>query len=250
MSSSNHSALSRFLDRLLTRSTLSTHEQQAILDLPSHAHQIRANWDIVSPGRTVEHACLLAHGLGARFDQMADGRRQITAIYVRGDMCDLHSVVAPTAAWGIAALSTTTVLHVPHRDLRELATAHPAIALAFWRDVTADASVLAKWVGNVGRRDARSRIAHLLCETGIRMEEADLGTRTCFPFEITQQQLADATGMTAVHVNRTMQALRGERVIQTDGRTIHVHDWDRLADIAEFDPAYLLLDGQTDRIAA
>ena len=250
MASSNHSALSKFLDRLLRRSALSAEEQQAILDLPSHAHQIRANSDIVSPGQTVDHACMVAHGLAARYDQMADGRRQITCLYIRGDMCDLHSVVAPTAAWGIVGLSTTTVLHVPHRELRELTETNPAIAQAFWRDVTADASILSKWVGNVGRRDARARIAHLLCETGIRTEEAGLGTRTCFPFEITQQQLADATGMTAVHVNRTIQALRGEDVIHTEGRTIHVRDWNRLADIGEFDPAYLLLDGQTDRLVA
>ncbi len=250
MGSSNHAAMSRFVERLLSRSALSAEEQQAILGLTSHAHQIRANWDIVSPGDTVEHACLVADGLAARFNQMADGRRQITCFYIRGDMCDLHSVVSPTAAWGIAALTTTTVLHVPHRELRQLATTYPAIAMAFWRDITADASILAKWVGNVGRRDARTRIAHLLCETGMRMEKAQLGTRTCFAFEITQQQLSDATGMTAVHANRTIQALRGEGAIRTEGRTIHVEDWDRLTQIADFDPDYLLLDGQTHRAAA
>ncbi len=250
MSSSNHSALSRFLERLLSRSVLSAEEQQAILGLTSHTHQIRPNSDIVSPGDTVDHACLVAHGLAGRFDQMADGRRQITCLYIRGDMCDLHSVVSPTAAWGIAALTTSTVLHVPHRELRQLAATYPAVAMAFWRDVTADASVLAKWVGNVGRRDARSRIAHLLCEMGLRMEEARLGTRTCFAFEVTQQQLSDATGMTAVHVNRTIQALRADGVIQTPGRMVHVEDWDRLAGIADFDPAYLMLEGQPGRLAA
>jgi CRP-like cAMP-binding protein len=250
VSSSNHSALSGFLERLLSRSALSNEEQQAILGLTSHAHQTRANWDIVSPGDTVDHACLVADGLAARFDQMADGRRQITAIYLRGDMCDLHSVVAPTAAWGIGALTTTTVLRVPHRELRQLAGTYPGIALAFWRDVTTDASVLSKWVGNVGRRDARARIAHLLCETGIRMEWARLGTRTCFPFEMTQQQLSDATGMTAVHVNRTIQALRAAGIIRTEGRTMHVDDWPCLTQVADFDPAYLLLDGQSGRVAA
>ena len=157
MTTSNHTPLRRFLDRLLRRSSLFEAEQRGILNLPSHASQVAAHRDIVSPGQRVDHACLVVDGLAARFDQMRDGQRQITALHIPGDMCDLQSVVAPTAAWGIAALTTTTVLHIPHRDLRALATSHPAIALAFWRDTTADASVLAKWLGNLGRRDARAR---------------------------------------------------------------------------------------------
>ncbi len=77
------------------------------------------------------------------------------------------------------------------------------------------------------------------------MEEARLGSRTCFAFEITQQQLSDATGLTAVHVNRTIQALRAEGIIHSEGRTLHVRDWDRLTEVADFDPAYLLLDRQS-----
>ena len=165
MPPSNHPGLSRFLTRLLHRSDLNSQEQQAILGLTSHAHQIRANYDIVAPGETVEHSCLIGHGMAARYDQMADGRRQINALYIPGDMSDLHSVVWPTAQWGIVALATTTVLYVPHRELRHLAEEYPAIAFAFWRDGTVDASILAKWVATVGRRDARSRLAHLLCET-------------------------------------------------------------------------------------
>jgi CRP-like cAMP-binding protein len=92
----------------------------------------------------------VVEGLVGRFDQMKDGRRQISALYIPGDMCDLHSTVMPVAGWGLEAITTTTVLHVPHYDLRNLATEFPNVALAFWRDTTADASVLAKWVGNSG----------------------------------------------------------------------------------------------------
>lgn len=241
---SNHSALSRFLDRLLSRSELSNEERDAVLGVTSHANQVRANYDIVSPGQTVDHACLVAHGLVARYEQMNDGQRQLTAFHIPGDMCDLHSVPWPMAEWGLLALSTTTVVNVPHHELLALAIRFPNIALAFWRDTTADASILAKWIGNLGHRDARQRLAHIICETGFRLEHAGLGSRDAFWFGVTQDNLADALGLTAVHVNRTMQAMRAEGLIRTDSRTIYIDDWDRICAVAGFDPNYLLLENR------
>lgn len=240
----NQSALEHFLARLLRRSQLDPEERDAILSLSGQTHQFHANADIVSPGQTVSHSCLIAHGLAARYDQMADGQRQLNAFHIEGDMCDLHSVVCPTAAWGITALTTTTVFQVAHAELRPLVARYPRVALAFWREGTADASILAKWVGNLGRRGARARLAHLLCEMGLRMEASALGTRNQFWFDVTQTNLADATGLTPVHVNRTLQALRREGLIRTDSRMIYVDDWQRLTSVAEFDPDYLLLRGE------
>lgn len=242
MAASNHAALARFLDRLLRRSRLSPEERAAILGLRSHASQAPAHRDIVSPGQKVDHSCLVVEGLAGRFDQMRDGRRQITAIYIPGDMCDLHSAVAPVAGWGLEALTTTTVLLIPHSDILAASRTHPGLALALWRDTTADASILAKWVGNVGRKDAGARLAHLLCELGVRMEQAGLGTRRRFALPVTQAQLADALGLTSVHVNRTLQILRRDAVVRTGQGVVHVDDWDQLADRAEFDPEFLLLD--------
>jgi CRP-like cAMP-binding protein len=239
-----HSALHRFLNRLLLRSSLSTEEQQAVLSLPAAHTHVAARREIVSPGETIKHACLISKGVAARFDQMQGGQRQITALHIAGDMCDLHSVVAPTAAWGIAALTAANVLFVPHDSLRELARTRPAIALAFWRDAIVDASILAKWIGNIGRQDARARLAHLICEFGVRSELAGIGSKTSFALDATQEQLADALGLTAVHVNRTLQRLRAEAVVATRGHAIIVLDWDRLAQIAEFDPSYLLVGRQ------
>ena len=250
MATSNHKPMSLFVDRLLRRSPLAEADWQAILNLKSHASQVQAHRDIVKPGEEVSHATLVVDGLVARYDQMGDGRRQITAFHLAGDMCDLHSAVAPVAGWGLVALTTTTILHVPHIDLRALVESRPAVALAFWRDTTADASILAKWVGNVGRRDARSRIAHLLCELGLRMEQAGLGSRTCYPLHATQEQLADALGLTAVHVNRTLQTLRAEGLATIEHRTVHIGDWQRLTEAAEFDDVYLLVEPVAEQRAA
>jgi len=233
-------ALERFLSRLLNRSSLSKVEQGAILRLSGRVSTFRPRVDIVVPGQHVDYACLVGRGIAARFDQMRNGQRQLAAFYIPGDMCDLHSIVAPTAAWGITAISATTIVHVPHAQLCKAIADHPNLALAFWRDGTADASILAKWLGNLGRQDARARLAHILCEFGIRMEAAGLGTRTAFDLPISQEQLADALGLTPVHVNRTMQRLRAEGLVWTHNQRIEILDWAGLAATAEFDPIYLL----------
>lgn len=240
----NHSPLARFLARILRHSRLTSEEQQAILGLRSHAAQFAARRDIVTPGQLVDHACLIVKGLAARFDLMRDGRRQVTALHIPGDMCDLHSVVQPRTAWSITSMTATTVLHVPHVDLRQIAIHYPAIAMAFWRDTAADAAVLAKWVGNLGRKDAQARLAHLFCEIGYRMELIGMGSRQCFNLPLTQEQLADVTGLTAVHVNRTLQALRESGALSFQAGVAQIHDMDRIVALGEFDPNYLRLQAE------
>ena len=241
--------VSLFLKRLLVRSALTAGEQQAIIGLAGETRRYRAHTDIVSPGELVDRACLVSQGLVARFDQMLDGERQITSFYIPGDMCDLHSVVAPKASWSISALSPATVIHIPHSQLGELCLAYPAIGLAFWRDGTVDASLFAKWIGNLGRKDAKARIAHIMCEMGMRMESAGLGSRTCYDLPATQQQLADAAGLTTVHVNRTLQDIRAQGLLEFVNQRVEIGSWEKLAQVAEFDPGYLMLDDPPHRIA-
>lgn len=240
MTSLPQSGLGRFVDHILRHTDLPSAEQQRILSLNGQEITFAAHRDVVRPRQKVEHACLVLEGLAARFDQMRDGRRSLTAFYIAGEMCDLPSIVAPIAVWGIQALTTTRLLLIPHAELRRLATDNPALALAFWRDTTFDASRLAKWAANVGRKDAAARIAHLFCEMGIRMEQAGFGNRTEYALPATQQQLADALGLTKVHLNRTIRMLRGDDVVVFERGLVVVHDWERLASRAEFDPIYLL----------
>jgi CRP-like cAMP-binding protein len=142
------------------------------------------------------------------------------------------------------------VLHIPHAELLAISLRYPAIALAFWRDTVADAAVLAKWVSNLGRKDAREAMAHLLCEIGMRMERAGLGTGELFNLQATQEQLAEAPGISPVHTNRTLQALRVEGLVTFCARTMQILDWDGLASIGEFDERYMLLEPRATRAAA
>lgn len=232
-------ALGLFVDRLLLRSSLNAAQRAAITSLPGHISRVPPSHDIILPGEHTDQSCLVASGLVGRFDMMADGRRQIVAFYLPGEMCDLHSVPVPTSGWGLEALAGSTLVFVPHAALRE-AAADPAIALAFWRDTVTDGSLLAKWAANLGRKQALPRLAHLFCEMGLRMECRGLGSKTEYELPVTQAQLADAVGLTSVHLNRTIKALRDEGVTFS-GRKVRIADWAGLTHLAEFDSAYLLL---------
>lgn len=238
---SHSSPLSPFLKRLLRQSELNAEEREAVLSLPTYVEEFARGSDIVSAGETVTHSSLIGRGLAARYDPMIAFGRQISAFHIEGDMCDLHSIVEPKAACGIAALTATSILRVPHAELRRLIAQYPAIASAFWRNGRADVSILAKWVSNLGRSNARARLAHLLCEMGMRMEVAGLARRDHFRFEVNQATLARAIGLSPVHVNRTLQALRRDGLIVTPGDRMRIPDWRRLATFAKFDPGYLLL---------
>ena len=241
MSLSDPAALQPFLDKLVARSNLGAAEQQAILALPSQPMQIQTNHDFVRIGERVHHACFVVAGLVGRFGQNRDGGRQITAVHIPTDMVDLHSVVAPDACSALQALAVTTILKVPHGALREAAHLYPAIAEAFWRECVVDAAVLAEWVVNVGRRDAKSRLAHLLCEVACRVEGAGEKIGFAFEFPATQAHLADMTGLTPVHVNRSLRILRDENVVEVRARTVRILDWKRLIAIGDFDGRYLRL---------
>ena len=239
--SEQEAALGKYLKRLLLRNDLTEGEQAAILGLRGTISRLGAHRDQIGPGQMVDYSCLVVDGLAARFDQLANGMRQFTAVHLPGDMCDLHSVPAPVSGWGIEALAPTAFLRIPHKDLRQLTVDYPAIAAAFWRDTIVDASILAKWISALGRRSAPARLAHLLCEVGLRMEQSGEGSRNHFVFRATQGHIADLLGISAVHVNRTLQSLRASGLVRAEHYTYQIDDFDALAAFAEFNSAYLLL---------
>jgi CRP-like cAMP-binding protein len=230
--------LQRFLDRLTSRSVLSEREQAAILGLPTEAAHVRPNQDFVRLGERSAHACFVVEGLVGRFDQNAQGERQITALHIAGDVPDLHSVVQPTATSALQALSPATIVRIPHEAMRAVTAAYPAIAEAFWRDCMVDSMILAQWVVNVGARDAKSRIAHLLCEMACRYRAVRGEAKIVFNLPMTQTHLADATGLTPVHVNRMLAELRKDGVEFRRG-TVYISDWQGLVEAGDFDPEYL-----------
>ena len=244
MPSNASSALRLFVDRLRSHSIVDPNEQAAVLDLRTQEKLVCRSMDFVDYGQAVRHCCLVAEGLVGAFGPSRDGGRQITAFFVPGDMVDLRSVVVPKSGQALQALCPTTILRIAHADVRELLARNPALGEAFWRDTIVDAEVLAQWVVNVGSRDAVTRMAHVVCELGLRMERAGQGSRTRFPMQMTQTHLGEVLGLTAVHVNRTLRTLREQGLVSIEKKDVVVPNWDRLADVGEFDASYLKLGGE------
>jgi CRP-like cAMP-binding protein len=246
---SQASALQLFVNRLAERSTLTDQEKSALLSLNGQFKAIAAHRDFIRLGEPVDHACLVVEGLVGRFGQIKEGARQITCLHIPGDMADLPSVVSPKSAWGLTALTSSTILRVAHTDLRRMSARLPGVAEALWRDCVADGSIFSEWVVNVGRRDAIARLAHVFCEMAIRSERAGLGDRNSYPLPIRQSDLGDATGVTSVHVNRTLKELRNRSIVTMRSGRVVIHDWHHLVSVGDFHPGYMLLDGPAPRIA-
>lgn len=234
-------ALESFIGRLAALSPLSEDDVAALSRLTAEPVRLRGNVDIETPGQPFQDACLVVNGIVARFVPLRDGRRQYTAFHMPGDIADIHRVATPLAGSALQTLCTSTIIRVPAKELKAIALASPTITHAFFAYAAVDSAVLAQWAVNVGRRDAQSRMAHFLCEIGVRSEYSGLGSRDEFILEASQGQIGDALSLTSVHVNRTLKALRKSKTIEIDGRIVRVLNWPLLAAHGDFDHSYLQL---------
>lgn len=231
-----HGALIAKLERL---TTLDDADREAIQALPLRVSIDPAGHFLVREGGTAEDCCILLSGYACRHKLTGDGSRQIVSFHIPGDLLDLQHLLLRRADHNVQTITEAAVAWAPAVAIKALAEARPTIADAMWRDTLIDASIFREWVLNVGRRDAKSRVAHMLCEFAVRREIAGLGTAASFELPMTQEHIADATGLTPVHVNRTLQILGAEGIIERDRRRVTIADWRRLRDAGGFDPAYL-----------
>jgi CRP-like cAMP-binding protein len=181
-------------------------------------------------------------GFSVRSKLTATGDRQILAIQMKGEMVDLQNSLLKVADHSVQMLTAGKVAMIPREEVIKLTTERPQVAHAMWLDTLVDASIFREWLLNIGRRDARTRVAHLLCEFAVRLRIAGLGKESNFELPMTQEQLADATGLTSVHINRTLKALEKEGLIlRLNPRAIWIGDWRKLAEAGDFDTNYLHL---------
>jgi CRP-like cAMP-binding protein len=229
------------LTKLSLRSTFTDDERGALLALPVDEARLAAHATIAHPGDTATRACVLLDGYAARYKLLPDGSRQIVALHIAGDLMDLQSAVLKAADHGIVALGHARVAYLPHPAVLAVAERFPGIARAFWLETLVDGAIYAEWLLNVGQRDAYGRLAHLFCEMLMRSDAVGLSRGESFPFPVSQGELGDATGLTAIHVNRTMQQLRKDGLVSTRGTDMCVEDWHALVQAGSFDPTYLHL---------
>lgn len=220
---------------------LSEEDQAALLDLPYRVLQMRPQEYIVREGDKPQNSCFMLSGFSFRHKLAGNGGRQIFSIHMKGDLADLQNSLLGTADHNLQALGHVEVALIPVEAIQEIAFARPAIGRAMWYETLVDASVFREWTLNVGRRDARARAAHLLCEFALRLEVAGLGERCNYQLPMTQEQLADALGLTSVHTNRTLMGLGDDGLITRTQRAVQIDDWPGLAKAGDFDSAYLHL---------
>jgi CRP-like cAMP-binding protein len=220
---------------------LAEEEKQALQDVPVQVVALEADQDIVRVGDRPSQCCLLLEGFTCVYKLTAEGKRQIMAVHVPGDVPDLQSLHLKVLDASVATLSRCTVGFIQHNDLRQVCERYPRISAAFWRETLVDASIFREWLLNIGRREAYTRMAHLLCEFLARLKAVGLAQDGTFNLPITQGELADCIGTSTVHVNRVLQALRANGLIRSSGTQITVPDWEALKEAGEFDPLYLHL---------
>jgi CRP-like cAMP-binding protein len=222
--------------------TLDQDDQAAVLALPYARKRLGAHQYIVRDGEKPTHSCLLLRGFAYRHKVTSEGRRQIMSIHMKGDVVDLQNSLLRRSDHNVQALTNIDVAYIPVEAIQNLAFERPNVGKAMWYETLVDASIFREWTLNVGRRDARTRTAHLLCEFAMRLEVAGLGEQFDYELPMTQDQLADALGLTPVHVNRTLKALEAEGLIERTRRSVRIVNWKALANVGDFDPNYLHLE--------
>ena len=233
-----------FLRKLETHAPLSAEDRQAILALPMRLRTLEPGTYIIREGDLPTQCAILGTGFAYRQKSTGDGHRQIISLHIPGEALDLQHLFLDVADHSVQMLTRGEVAFIARRDMQELTLSRPAVAHAILVSILVEASIFREWVVNVGRRDARSRMAHLLCEFAIRMDAQGVDARHGYDLPITQEQLADALGLTPVHVNRTLKSLESDGLIIRNKRSISFPSWERMREAGDFNQRYLHLEPQ------
>jgi CRP-like cAMP-binding protein len=217
-------------------------ERQQLDALLSYPNKAFARGETIIPeGKKVRNIHLVLTGLAARTKTLASGDVQMMAFLIPGDLCDVEVFVLEAMDHDIVALSDTTCILIPADEMERLLTESGRLTKAMWWSTMVDSAILREWIVDHGSRDARERIAHLICELLVRYRVVGETTDDAIPFPLTQDELAQATGMTPVHVNRMLQQLRSEGLIELKSKVLTVLEPKRLMEAAQYDPSYLHL---------
>jgi CRP-like cAMP-binding protein len=198
-----------------------------------------AGRDLVHQGLSEQAAYILVSGWACSYKLLANGERQIVDFQVPGDFLGLRSVALHISDHSIEPVTDIEVTEVNLSDLLKVFSQSPRLAAAvFWAASRDEAMVVEHLVG-IGRRDAAERMAHFLLELGARLSLVGLGSRTGYACPLTQYLLADALGLSAVHVNRVLRQLREQGLVTFRDGFVTFDDYDRLVEFADFEMTYL-----------
>jgi len=232
-------ATERLIKKLQITTALDADDIKAIEHLSMVTKELPAHTAIVREGERPQHSALVIDGFACSSKTTDTGKRQILSIHIPGDIPDLQSLHLHVMDHDVTTLSRTTIGLIPHEALRTLTRERPMVAEALWRETLIDAAVFREWIVNVGRRSAVMRLAHLLAEIGRRLQALGLAPGDRFELPMTQLDIADALGLTPVHINRVVQELRREGLLELRKQSVYLPDLPRLKELGDFDDLYL-----------
>jgi CRP-like cAMP-binding protein len=227
----------RFVRKLEKFGRLSKAERQVIVDASQNVRRVAARKPILHEEDGSQKSCVILAGLACRYKIVEDGGRQIVDFLVPGDFCedDGHE------EYRLGTLSLCTIAYLDNETLGEILERYPRISRSLWRASQADAAVLREWLVNIGRRAADKRVAYLICELCTRLQASDAMAAGGCTLPVSQIELADATALSTVHINRVLNRLRERRLLTLQRRSIIIKDLVRLKAYAQFQDGYLRL---------
>ncbi len=218
-------------------------DRRALEDASRNRRRVAAREDLIVEGEAPDDVHLIIEGLACRYKMTSGGGRQIMAYLVPGDFCDLHVAILGEMDHAIATLSDSVVVHIPRATIEDLVS-QLRINRALWWATLVDEAILREWLVNMGQRSADQRLAHLFCELLVRLRTVGLAEEDGYDWPVTQEELADTIGVSTVHVNRILQTLREQGLIELSHRRVRIPDADRLMAFADFTPNSLHLDSR------
>ena len=221
---------------------LSADDRAALAALSRSFRYVDPRRDLISEGDHPRFVHLVLDGWACRYKQLPDGKRQIVALFLPGDFCDVNVYILKAMDHSIGAITRLKVTMISPDEMNALTADRPRITQALWWHELVSAAVQREWTLNLGQRSAYERLGHLLVELYLRLKTVGRAHDGRCDFPLTQNDLADASGLTSVHVNRTLQELRRDRLIELERKQLQILDLERLMDISMFNPNYLHLD--------
>lgn len=222
---------------------LEPEERSVLRALAGRMRSVRSNIEIMAEGQPCPYVFLIQDGWLVRYKSLQDGRRQIVNFILPGDICDFGSLLFKKSAQTVTTITPVSLTEIEPSEAFDLFARLPRMAVALTWSAAQEASIFSEHLVNIGRRSALERLAHIILELQRRLSAVGLATESGFDFPLTQAMLADALGLTSVHVSRTMRRLRESGAVRLAGQTLNILDIHRLRAIAGFTPNFLHLDG-------
>lgn len=233
--------------KLSNYTVLSTEESEAVIKAIDKISDFKAGDDIVERGDQTGGVRLVIDGFACRYKILEDGRRQILAYLVPGDLCDLHVFLLKRMDHSIAAMDSTKVGIISQNSILSFTDKYPNLTRALWWSTLLDEAITREWVVNLGQRTAYERMAHLFCELFYRLRAIGRVEGKSYSLPLTQTALGDTLGLSNVHVNRTLQDLRGQGLVSFKGGVLTVNDLPALERVGFFSADYLHLGDKNPR---